>query len=964
MYTISSDILNRFQSGQKQYARLTFSNNSTIENDRIIQGTFSINRYVVTGESIGIGSTVAAELSFVLRNGDTAYTSDDFLDEEVFAEIGVMDSNDTIQYVPFGYFTFDDAAESATTINLSALDRMLKFEKTVGTITFPITVNNLLAAACTACSVTLDSSVTGLVNGTYSVTALPDSVKTWREVLQWICEITGTNAWITRDGKLKLSWFATSSSATLTTANRLNSSVGKDVISITGVTILANNVKYTAGTNTRPLTITDNGLISHDHQTVADAINTARNGYSYSSFTATALPLPQLDPMDVITFVKESSNISCPVTDITFKLSGMTTLGCKSDQLAHGRSYGLQDATFYAHNIAANAVTADKISVDDLAALRATIAGWKIATDALYKDVTINGTTYRVSLNAPASPSLTTPAFSVKKRTSSSEPWEEVADILYSGKVISKDFEATGSVKIQPDYDMQAAGVYAIDLEQNGAELYANPNFLNIEEGGSQTHLDSTVISSTAADDTMLRMENYGADYAEFRATQGDYGTRDYKEAALSPKEVRVKSNSYSGNPAWEAKMTSERVSVSTADGTLHTDMEYNEVTADSGDYRASVRASSVGGFLEVVDQNTGNSSVLSLSELTVNDRDILRTHQSLVGGYGTVIPANANLNTDEYCEVGRFYVGADSTAATHTNCPTRYAYMMDVFAPISSDYENTSYIVREIRTRYGDKYVQCVTGSTSKTYSKWVMQLSNASDNTVFADQIISRNMANNAGIRQGSFNGQGQETSANTRIRTGYIGALPNTQYGIQTNYSTLQIYEVHEYTSSQTFIKYTSVNNSSTILKTSSTTGYIRVLMRYSDNRILTPDEGAKLQVERGEKLSAYSPNQAYSERIIVPFYSYNDLGTATTDSAFFQAWLKRIAVNYDYFAGKVIEGRVQPNGTGAVFGHMYGGVNANGMPNYSGFSYISVGVFKYFGTNNGAFYLRSVNYTSEV
>lgn len=363
------------------------------------------------------------------------------------------------------------------------------------------------------------------------------------------------------------------------------------------------------------------------------------------------------------------------------------------------------------------------------------------------------------------------------------------------------------------------------------------------------------------------------------------------------------------------------------------------------------------------IHNSSGGDTSIGKSELIIGDKDILRTHQSLVGGWGMAISANADLNTDPYCEVGRFYVGSDSTAATHTNCPTRYAYMMDVFAPISSDYENTSYIVREIRTRYGDRYVQYVTGSTSKTYSKWVMQLSNASDNTVFADQITSRNFANNASIRNGSFDGQGQETSINTRIRTGFFGVLPNTQYGIRTNTS-LQIYEIHEYTSSRTFIKYTTINNSSTIFKTSSTTGYFRILMRYSDNRILNPDEGAKLQVERGEQLSAYSPNQSYSERIIVPFYSYSDLGTATTDSAFFQAWLKRIAVNYDYFTGKVIEGRVQPNGTGAVFGHMYGGVNANGMPNYSGFSYISVGIFKYFGTNNGVFYLRSVNYTSEV
>lgn len=723
MYTISSAILGIFQNGSKQYARLTFSDTSTIESNRIVQGTFTINRYVATGESIGIGSTVAAELSFVLRNTDAAYASDDLLGEEVFVEIGVMDSNNTIQYVPFGYFTIDDAIENANTINLSALDRMLKFEKTVGTITFPITVNNLLAAACTACSVTLDSSVTGLVNGTYSVTELPDSVKTWREVLQWICEITGTNAWITRDGKLMLSWFATTSSMSLTTANRRDSSVGKDVISLTGVTILSNDTKYTAGTNTRPLIITDNGLISHDHQTVANAINTARNGYSYSSFSATVLPCPHLDPMDVITFVKGSSNILCPVTDITFKLNGMTSLGCKSDQTAHGRSYGLQDATFYAHNIAANAVTADKISVDDLAALRATIAGWRIATDALYKDVTINGTTYRVSLNAPTSPSLTTPAFSVKKRTSSSGPWEEVADILYSGKVISKDFEATGSVKIQPDYDMQAAGVYAIDLEQNGAELYANPNFLNIEDGGSQTHLDSTVIHVTAADDASLRMENYGADYAEFRATQGEYGTSSYRKGTLSPKEATFERNGATGSLWGHSKMTAEEVTVfSGSSNTNGVTVDGNAVTAKADDNVASMWVNDSGAFISLDDFANGKCTSLSPTSFEVANHDLLRLTPHFAQMFATNIQANSDLNTPACCAVGQYYVGSDATVATLSNCPTTVAFTMTVCAPIQTSYDNESsawvYRVRTIVNMSGEKWVQYCYSSTGGTWN------------------------------------------------------------------------------------------------------------------------------------------------------------------------------------------------------------------------------------------------------
>lgn len=733
MYPISNALKAKFASNAKQYARITVGN-TVIDNSRIRLGSFSVNRYALAEDTVVFGSCVAAEFNVTLENGDGAFSTGTFLGQEAFVEVG-CDINGTVQYVPLGYFKFDMVTAQASALKLSALDRMMKFEKTVNPTPYTVsgTVDSLIDSVCTACSVTR-GTFTLPVNGTLALSGELTDVKTYRDILRWIGEVTGTIAYIGYDGKLYFGWYSGTEDFSVDPTNRAQGSIADDATTITSVSIVQGENMVTAGTGAK-IVIRDNALIplaSATAQTIANNLYNHVNGFTYRTFEAGVHPMPHIAPLDCGVYSDLDGNdfdVCC--TDWTFTLNANTKIAGKGGKQAYGRGYTLDESVFTARNIAAGAVTAEKIDVEDLAALRATIAGWKIATDALYKDVTINGTTYRVSMSAPASPTLTTPAFSVKKRTSSSDPWEEVADILYSGKVISKDFEATGSVKIQPDYDMQAAGVYAIDLEQNGSELYANPNFLNIEEGGSQTHLDATVISSTAADDTMLRMENYGADYAEFRATQGDYGTRDYKEAALSPKEVRVKSNSYSGNPAWEAKMTSEKVSVSTADGTLHTDMEYNEVTADSGDYRASVRASSAGGFLEVVDQNTGNSSVLSLSELTVNDRDILRTHQSLVGGYGTQITANKDLNTNEFLKVGRYYCGQNVTVATLSNCPTGNAFMMDVFAPISSSFDDESsggsrYRVRVLMHFFGGIYVQyAYAGSSSGstwTYGAWMM--------------------------------------------------------------------------------------------------------------------------------------------------------------------------------------------------------------------------------------------------
>ena len=698
MYSISSDILSRFQRGNKQYARLTYGNNDTIENNRIVQNSFSINRYVVTGESIGIGSTVAAELAFVLRNTDGAFNDVEFLDEEAFVEIGVEDINNTVQYVPFGYYTFVESIANRSTISLTALDRMLKFEKTVGTITFPITVSNLLSAACTDCGVTLDSSVSNLVNGSYSVTSLPDSVKTWREVLQWIGEITGTNAYITRDGKLMLAWFASSSSMSLTTMNRTQSEVGKETISLTGVTILSNDTKYTAGTNTRPLIITDNGLITHDHQSVANAINTARNGYSYSSFSATVLPTPHLDPLDVITFVKGSNNILCPVTDITFKLNGNTELGCKSDQTAHGRSYGLQDATFYAHNIAANsiladkiaagaittaklaagAVTADKISVSDLQALGATIGGWTITNNALehYYTDEVNGKQYLLRFISPIY-GASTQGIEVLARDYPSGAFENMFAVKYNGKLIAADGDITGKIT-------------ATSGKIGGWE-----------------------ISSTE-----IRKENTYVDSDEFTLDSD----------SMTMRITHPTGGSYHGDAEAQQTEIGEGVVKAT-----------HGVIAHGGVFGGYDFATLSGDGLEVHnvehewEEPGAKQGVFGYDKLIVANRDILRTHQSLVGGYGTAIAQNTNMNTAlDLWKVGRFFCAATATVATLTNCPTPNAFMMECrnVQGTALDGEPYQYMLREIIDLVGDRYIQTGFWSNSSTLagiSSWKKVLTDA---------------------------------------------------------------------------------------------------------------------------------------------------------------------------------------------------------------------------------------------
>lgn len=94
---------------------------------------------------------------------------------------------------------------------------------------------------------------------------------------------------------------------------------------------------------------------------------------------------------------------------------------------------------------------------------------------------------------------------------------------------------------------------------------------------------------------------------------------------------------------------------------------------------------------------------------------------------------------------------------------------------------------------------------------------------------------------IEQGSISSTGQDTSAGTRCRSGFIQVKSGIQYYIEVN-PNIRIYEIHEYRTddSDTFIQYTTINDSSTTFTPSSTTGYIKILFRYGNNAAITPSD----------------------------------------------------------------------------------------------------------------------------
>ena len=219
MYPISEYVKKLYKENYRQVVEIIFHGKNrtfTLTESDIRQGGLSIDRYCVSNTKIEIGSAVAAELTLTLENTDDRFADEVFEDAELEVKIGIKKwdagkwEKAKVEWIPCGFFTIDDPPRKLTSITLSALDRMVKFDANIAGDIFPTTVKNLVELCCTRCGVPLYTDIGKLPNSDYMITYSPeeDEELTYRQLIQWAAQITGTCAYIDWNGKLRLEWYS------------------------------------------------------------------------------------------------------------------------------------------------------------------------------------------------------------------------------------------------------------------------------------------------------------------------------------------------------------------------------------------------------------------------------------------------------------------------------------------------------------------------------------------------------------------------------------------------------------------------------------------------------------------------------------------------------------------------------------------------------------------------------------
>lgn len=357
MVNVSQDIIKSFNEGNKQTALIEVTAGSktfTITDADIIQGGLKIDRYCVTNSKIEVGSAVASELSLKLRNYDGRFNDVSFEGAVLNVKIGIKlssvlegamlgkgilgrmilgsaSSDQDVAYVPCGLFIVDTPPRKLSTISISALDYMVLFDREVNAsaLSFPIHVDALIQKICSICNVTLATDVSVLPNHYFSIGGLPDTNQTltYRQLLQWCAQLTGTCAFMDGSGRLVLKWYE-QTGVTITASERYSSDMLENDITITGFTCDdGNGNTYLSGTADYTLDLSDCGFLTNAYEGVLKELQTARGGFAYRPYSATIKSAPYLFPLDMIRYKDKDGVVhDTIVTNVTLALNCNTAI--------------------------------------------------------------------------------------------------------------------------------------------------------------------------------------------------------------------------------------------------------------------------------------------------------------------------------------------------------------------------------------------------------------------------------------------------------------------------------------------------------------------------------------------------------------------------------------------------------------------------------------------------------------
>ncbi|OUO75180.1 hypothetical protein B5F53_18495 [Blautia sp. An249] len=196
-----------------EYVDITLSDGKILNltNKDLWNYGLSISDAVSSESSFDIGSVIVNKCTVVISNIYDEFSEYDFTDANVVVYVGLKLPDGTIEKIRKGTFIVDEASYNGSIITLSCFDYLTKFDKdySLSKLSYPASLLEIYLDACEVCGVSYITA--NFDNSNYMVEERPsDESLTFRQVLQWVCQIACKWARMDVYGRLKLDFYNTS----------------------------------------------------------------------------------------------------------------------------------------------------------------------------------------------------------------------------------------------------------------------------------------------------------------------------------------------------------------------------------------------------------------------------------------------------------------------------------------------------------------------------------------------------------------------------------------------------------------------------------------------------------------------------------------------------------------------------------------------------------------------------------
>lgn len=316
-----------------------------LDDKDLVQGTLIFTEASQAGEEFTVGGTVASDIKFTIIN-KPEYENIQLMGATIFCNIGLLIQeaidahflqpsqpskmlgfDEKWEFVPLGIFHIDEVNRQRNTIELKAIDNMIKLDKpySLSKLTYPATLYEIYVDACNVCGIPIGTI--SFPNMNYVVQERPEGDHTFRDIIGFVAQLAGCFARCNRvNGALELAWYEPTD-VEIGPMNRFNFKPSDNTVQITGVMYETEDTIYLAGTDKYVIDLSENSLLQGDYETVLSNVYNNIKDTVFTPYTSEWQGNPAIQAGDMIKQIDRDGNVyNTIVTKSIYKYRGRSTL--------------------------------------------------------------------------------------------------------------------------------------------------------------------------------------------------------------------------------------------------------------------------------------------------------------------------------------------------------------------------------------------------------------------------------------------------------------------------------------------------------------------------------------------------------------------------------------------------------------------------------------------------------------